>query len=176
MKRRDVLKSAGLFLGYAMTAGTAAAVLGGCSADPTPNWTPSFISEDEAKMIRVLADAIIPGTDTKPGAKDVMIDKFMDERLVQYGKEEDKTKFQEGMAAFISANPNFSAASTEDKLAIIAADLKADSKFMKGMHEQSIVGFCTSERGVKEVLVFDPIPGGYQEVVPVEEVGGIHAY
>ena len=176
MKRRELLKSAGLVLGYAMTAGTAAAVLGGCSADPTPNWTPSFISEDEAKMIRVLADAIIPGTDTKPGAKDVMIDKFMDERLVQYGKDEDKSKFKEGMAGFISANPNFSAASTEDKLAIIRAGLEGDSKFMKRMHEQSIVGFFTSERGAKEVLIFDPIPGKQIGVVPVEEVGGIYAY
>ena len=176
MKRRDLLKTAGLVLGYSLTAGTAAAVMGGCNADPFPGWTPDFITKDDASIVKSIASAIIPGTDTLPGAKDIMIEKFVDATLSLYGKDEQKKMFREGMDAFNVATPNFASLSAEDQLGLIKAELDADSEFMKRMHELSIVGFCTSERGATEVLVFDPIPGGYKAVVPVEEVGGIHAY
>ena len=175
MNRRDILKTAGLVLGYTIAGGTAAAVLGGCSADPKSGWTPSFISESEAKLIRAIADAIIPGTDKLPGAKDVMIDKFFDERLIGYAKPDEKAEFKEGMAALAKAMPNLSSASEEDRLGYVKAELESDSKFMKKQYEMSVTGFCTSERGAKEVLVFDPIPGEYIPVLPVEDVGGIWA-
>lgn len=175
MRRRDVLKTAGLVLGYTITAGTAAAVMSGCNADPVPTWTPSFISEEEAKLIRSMSDVIIPGTDKLPGAKDVMIDKFVDETISQFYKADAQRTFREGFAAFTEAIPEFHSLSAKEKLSTIKKELDADSKFVRKVYELSVTGFCTSERGMKEVLVFDPIPGEQKGSVPVEEVGGIYA-
>ncbi len=178
MKRREVLKTAGLILGYTMTAGTAAAVLGGCSADATPDWTPAFIDKKDIKVLKSIADAIIPGTDKLPGAKDIMIEKFFDERLSLYGKEDEKTKYMDGLAALIEkvqtdSSKSIEKLSQEECLTLVRSELDGNSQFMKSLYEMTVVGFCTSERGAKEVLVFNPIPGEQKGSVPVEEVGGI---
>lgn len=174
MKRRDVLKTAGLVLGYTLTAGTAAAVLGGCSADPTPGWDPKILSDDQVKTLNSIANAIVPGTDKLPGAKDVNIGKFMDERLSMYATEKDLDMFQDGYKSF-AENNKVSGKSQDEILSLVRAELDNESKFMAAVYEQSVVGFCTSERGMKEVLVFKPIPGEQRGCVPFEEVGGIWA-
>ena len=174
MNRRDVLKTAGLVLGYTLTAGTAAAVLGGCSADATPGWTPSLLSDDQVKTLSSIANAIIPGTDKLPGAKDVNIPKFIDERLSIYGDAEEQKLFQDQYTAF-AAKHKVAGMNSEKLLGLVKSELEADSKFMKKVYEQSVAGFCTSERGMKEVLVFKPIPGEQRGEVSVSEVGGIWA-
>ena len=138
MKRRDVLKTAGLVLGYTLTAGTAAAILGGCSADSTPDWTPVLLSQDQVKNLGLMAAAIVPGTDTLPGAKDVNIAKFMDERLSLYASEEDQKKFKEGYDAF-AAKHKINGMSVDEVLTVVKAELDSDSKFMKEVYEQSYV-------------------------------------
>ena len=174
MKRRDLLKTAGLVLGYTLTAGTAAAVLGGCTSDPTPDWTPATLTDDQISTLNRLSDVIIPGTDELPGAKDVNIAKFMDERLSIYASEEEKQLFSQGYTAF-SESHDVSDMSDEEVTTLIKNELAADNKFVKSVYEQSVVGFCTSERGMKEVLVFAPIPGEQRGCIPVEEVDGIWA-
>lgn len=175
MKRRDVLKTAGVLLGYSLTAGTAAAVLGGCSADPGPvGWTPSVLTGDQVSILEKIADAIIPGTEDLPGAKDVSIGKFMDERLSLYSSDEEQGEFHEQYAAFTSTH-NVAKMKADKILELVRSELDADSKFMKKVYEQSVTGFCTSERGMKEVLVFKPIPGEQKGDVSVADVGGIWA-
>lgn len=174
MNRRDVLKTAGLVLGYTLTAGTAAAVLGGCSADATPNWSPEFLSDDQVKLINSMADVIIPGTDKLPGAKDVNIAKFIDETYQYYRNPEQQKKFNEDYKAFTDEH-DFVKLNSDDQLEFIKLQLENNSKFVKTIYEQSVTGFCTSERGSKEVLVFDPIPGEQKGCIPVEEIGGIWA-
>ncbi|WP_235296342.1 gluconate 2-dehydrogenase subunit 3 family protein [Portibacter marinus] len=174
MNRREVLKTAGLVLGYTITAGSAAAILGGCSADPTPNWTPETLKDDQVKTLEKIANAIVPGTDQLPGAKDVNIAKFMDERLSIYATEEEKTAFQEGYSSFVE-NHKVTGMSDQEILDLVKSEIENGSDFMKAVHEQSIIGFCTSERGMKEVLVFKPIPSEQKGCVPLEEVGGIWA-
>ncbi len=181
MKRRDALKTAGLLLGYTMTAGTAAAVMNGCSADSAPEgWAPSFLSGDQTETVKAISNVIIPSMDGKPGAKDIMIEKFFDERIDQYSTAEEKEQYNKMFGDFASmvkekTGKKFSALSEEEQLDIVKAELAADSEFMKGVHEMAVTGFCTSERGMKEVLVFDPIPGDQNGCYPFEEVGGIWA-
>lgn len=178
MKRRDVLKTAGLILGYSITGATAAAVLGGCSADPMKDgasYNPTFLNNSELESIRSIASSIIPGTETLPGAADVMIGKFMDETLSQYGTEERKTAFREGLSTFNSSFSNFGSLGEEEQLSAIRNELDNGSEFMRAFHQMTVTGFCTSERGAKEVLVFKPIPGERRGCVPFEEIGGMYA-
>jgi len=174
MNRRDVLKTAGLMLGYTLTAGTAAAVLGGCSADAAPSWTPSFLSTDQVETLESIANVIIPGTDELPGAKDVNIGKFMDEVLSNYAEKEEQQKFQDNYNTFASMH-NLSVMKENEILDLVKSQLESGSEFMQQVYEQSVTGFCTSERGMKEVLVFKPIPGEQRGDVSVSEVGGIWA-
>ncbi len=174
MNRRDVLKTAGLVLGYTLTAGTAAAVLGGCSADATPGWSPSFLTADQAKVINGMAEVIIPGTDKMPGAKDVNIAKFIDETYMYYKTPEQQQSLNDDFKAFAEEH-DFGAMKDGEKMAFIKSELEKGSKFVKTVYEQSVTGFCTSEKGSKEVLVFDPIPGSQKGCIPLEEVGGIWA-
>jgi len=174
MKRREVLKTAGLVLGYTLTAGTAAAVLSGCSADPTPGWTPEFLTDEQVQTLTSIADAIVPGTETLPGAKDVNIGKFMDEVLSLYAGEEEQKKFQAGYAAFTEEH-QIGSMKREEIEGLVKSQLASGSEFIEAVYEQSITGYCTSELCMKEVFVFKPIPGEQRGCVPVEEIGGIWA-
>jgi hypothetical protein len=44
-------------------------------------------------------------------------------------------------------------------------------RFLFVVREFALLGFFTSERIGKEVLVFDPIPGGFKPCIPMGEVG-----
>ncbi|MGA9270599.1 MAG: gluconate 2-dehydrogenase subunit 3 family protein [Lutimonas sp.] len=44
-------------------------------------------------------------------------------------------------------------------------------KFLLTTREFALLGYFTSERIGTEVLVFDPIPGGYKPCIPLSEVG-----
>ena len=44
-------------------------------------------------------------------------------------------------------------------------------KFLFVVREFSLLGYFSSEQIGKEVLVFDPIPGGYRPCIPLSEVG-----
>ncbi len=44
-------------------------------------------------------------------------------------------------------------------------------RFLFTVREFALLGYFTSERIGKEVLVFDPIPGGYKPCIPVSDVG-----
>lgn len=181
MKRRDALKTAGLLLGYTMTAGTAVAVMNGCNADPAPGgWSPSFLDKDQTETVKAISNVVIPSVDGKPGAKDVMIEKFFDERIDLYSTAEEKEKINQMFSDFAAMvkekkGKKFSALSEEEQLEIVKSELSSGSEFMKEVHEMAVTGFCTSERGMKEVLVFDPIPGEQDGCYPFEEVGGIWA-
>jgi hypothetical protein len=39
------------------------------------------------------------------------------------------------------------------------------------VREFALLGYYSSEQIGKEVLVFDPIPGGYKPCIPLSEVG-----
>jgi hypothetical protein len=80
MKRRDALRTTGLLLGYSMSAGTIAAVMNGCKAPATPDWIPTTLDTATSDLMAELAETILPATDT-PGAKDVLVHRFLDEAL-----------------------------------------------------------------------------------------------
>jgi len=44
-------------------------------------------------------------------------------------------------------------------------------RFLFTVREFALLGYFTSERIGKEVLVYDPIPGGFKPCIPVSDVG-----
>lgn len=59
----------------------------------------------------------------------------------------------------------------EAELADQDLDPYALYRFLFVVREFTLLGYCTSEKIGKEVLVFDPIPGGFKPCIPLSEVG-----
>src|SRR5690242_16925280 len=83
--RREALRRATILLGGALSASTVAGVLAGCgdSQAAGPHWTPRALSTDQAELVVVVAEQIIPTTET-PGARAALVDRFIDTMLAEY--------------------------------------------------------------------------------------------
>lgn len=183
MDRREALKRSSLMLGFAITAGTAAAVLNGCKAEPSLDWKPKNLSLDQIKLVSEISDIILPKTDT-PGAIDAQVDRFVDSMLESYSST-DRETFLNALKSFDAKaeklhKKKFVECASNEKIKVMDA-MVADSKG-KGktspfflLREATIVGFCTSEIGAKEFLKYDPVPGPYQGCVDLNSIGAAWA-
>jgi len=180
MDRREALKTSSLLLGYTITAGTAAAVLNGCSADPSIDWNPTNLNARQAVLLAELVETIIPATET-PGAKDALVDRFIDAVLDCYPAEE-KDKFLQQLDAFdkdMQENHGKSFVKADDETrkmamnALVAASEKDPaSNMFRQLKEWTVTGYCTSEVGATEHLNWNPVPGApYQGCIDFSEVG-----
>ena len=176
MNRREALKTSGLILGYTVTAGTVAAVMNGCAADPALDWAPKNLTVDQALFLDELSEMIIPKTET-PGAKDALVNRFIDEILDTYSAEDKAEHLAELDAMMLSVNEEygkkFIKCSPEDQKAVLdawVADKK--SNMFPQIKEWTVVGYCTSEAGATEHLYWDPVPGApFQGCIDFDEVG-----
>ena len=127
MKRREALKTTGLALGYSLSAGTVAAIMNGCKAPTETGWMPSTVDQPTIELIAEVAETILPATDT-PGAKDVLVHRFVDEILgIAYGPKQ-KAHMMSGLSNLSKdLGGSFLKMSAEDKLnAVVALEEAAD--------------------------------------------------
>jgi len=182
MDRREVLKTSALMLGYAITAGTAAAVLNGCKADRALDWKPEYLDLNKSFMVGDIAELIIPKTDT-PGAKEAKVDRFIDAMLGAW-KPADREKFISGLDAFNVESEKqfkrgFSKCTPEQQakvLDVLVKDSEGKSEHIfKSVRELTVLGYCSSEEGATTLLTYDPVPGPYQGCIDFSEVGATYA-
>ena len=185
MNRRDALKYTGVAFGYAATAGSLAAFMQSCQAEVnSDDWSPKTFSKEQVEMIAEFAETLLPATDT-PGAKDVLVHRYLDEYYTGYYKPENKTKELEIFATLethlneAGAKP-FVKVTPEERLKVLTelnnAAIKAEnpSPVMKAylnMKGKVISTYFTSEKIGTEVLAYQPIPGPYKGCIPLSDVG-----
>ncbi|MEM9823030.1 MAG: gluconate 2-dehydrogenase subunit 3 family protein [Bacteroidota bacterium] len=100
MTRRDAIKRTALIMGYAVSATATMGVLNGCSADPAEKgWQPAFFDKEQIQLVAEMAEQILPATDT-PGAKEVLVHRFMDQMLNDCYIPELQQRFTEGLKGF----------------------------------------------------------------------------
>lgn len=203
MKRRDALKSTGLVLGYSLSAGTIAAVMNGCKAPTETGWMPTTLDKGSVDLIAEIAETILPATDT-PGAKDVLVHRFVDEAITKALRPNQKAhiiKGIKGLGPMIKdlTGSSFMDMNAEERLAAVIkledtadafnkdfyakqrakneaenagkeperagpmVDIEATEfrHFYSDLKGLITAGYFTSEKVGKEVLAYDPIPGGY---------------
>ncbi len=188
MKRRDAIKNTALLMGYAVSASTIAALMGGCQADtktPANVWKPKAMTDTQLNTVREAAERILPATEGIVGAKDVMVERFVDEMLDGAYKPEKIAAFKQGLDdleadAQATYNNTFASLKPEEMDALItkigkAAMAEKDQEkevepFFFALKEITLIGFFTSEKVGEEVLNYLPIPAGYNGDVPISEI------
>ncbi|MGB3080559.1 MAG: gluconate 2-dehydrogenase subunit 3 family protein [Saprospiraceae bacterium] len=189
MERREAIKYTAFFMGATLSASTIAALIEGCKVDTSETWVPSHFTKEEADFVNELSETILPKT-TTPGAKDAMVDRFLDTvRPLRYTAEENE-KFKTGINTlmerakkdlgkdFVREAPEkrLEWVNTIDKNSYDAIHANPDMKneerpFYLSLKEQILGGYFSSETVAKNFFAFDPIPGSYDPCMPYEKVG-----
>lgn len=192
MDRRKALKSAGVLAGASLAMPSLMSLLQACKNTPRLEWQPLFFTEQEARLVGSLADAILPRTDT-PGALDVKADLFIDTLLAKAYPPQGQELFRADLARFeadcqAAHGARFADLDESDRQAVLTRAEQESGTFNRGVWgtavgEQKSVGFYrsfkslaiwayfSSEEMGENVLRYDPIPGAYRGCIPLSEVG-----
>ena len=129
-----------------------------------PGWTPSFLSADQDQLVTVMAEAIIPATDT-PGATAAFVNRYVD-AILGDADEQEQDDFVRGLEwvdrrSQSMFGQDFVAATAEQQNALLtiigSGDEHSDADdvgraFFDDMKAKTIVGYFTSEVGINEEL------------------------
>ena len=187
MTRRQALRRTAGLLGGVISMPVWSGVLSGCTADGGADWSPVILSPGQNEMVTLLAERIIPATDT-PGAQAANVNRFIDKMVGESFLPEDRDRFMEGLTAFDKRcqdvhDTSFVDATEEQQVALIAevddetfgddapAPDPENPSFFRMMKELVVVGYYTSEIGASQELKINIVPGYYDGDVPYEEIG-----
>ena len=121
MNRRQALQHVALLLGGAVSAPVLHNMLSGYQ--PKNPWAPQALNAEQDKIVTIIADMIIPVTDT-PGAQAVQVNQFIDLMLSEWLKPEDRDRFMAGFAELEArcadqCGKHFLEASPEERIKLI---------------------------------------------------------
>ncbi len=180
MDRREVLRRVAFIMGGAVSAPTVSAFLSGCQRTEEVGVELLTFSPDQYKRVSVIAEHIIPATDT-PGAIDVGVPQFIDTMLHHCYEEKERNAFLQGLDqlekdtqekyddAFVDIKPEeqlelLKAYQTE---ALAQREAGSPPAFIRTMRELTLLGYFTSEPGATETLNYIAVPGRYDGCMPL---------
>lgn len=179
MKRREVLNRSGWILGSAVFGTTLITAIEACQPKVQQK-EEGILGHDQLELVKALADTIIPKTDT-PSASEVGVPQYIDLLLKDVFQPDAAREFMEGLATLNEACqarsgkgiPTLSKQEQHDFLLAIETDVYAfdtdlEMPFYLTFKKLCISVYFTTEQGIKQNLVYNPIPGGYQGDVPLD--------
>ncbi len=143
-----------------------------------PSMAPGLLKDDALALTGILADHILPATDT-PGALAVGAHRTISHMLLACGTEAQQQAFVAGLARFeaqvqAETDKRFSALPASRQVALLQAiDVgKApfaaqDQQFFRQLKSYTLFAYYTSEAGSTRELAYLPVPGGFKGNVPV---------
>jgi hypothetical protein len=175
LNRRDTLRGLALTVGAAATGWAGAAV-----ATTALSWTPTSLTPEEAQILDVVAELIIPPTDT-PGAREAGAPQFIDRAMANYCEKWEIDQLTAGFArmdsdAKAAHGKLFVALAPEQQVALLnvydrEAAGSTNGHFFPLLKDYVTVGYFTSELGATMALKYDPVPGAFNACVPLAEIG-----
>jgi hypothetical protein len=181
LNRRDAIRG-----GLALTIGAAATGWAGQAAASALTWTPTALTPDQARVLDVVAELIIPATDT-PGARAAGVPQFIDRALANYYDKAQVEQLVGGLTrmdadARAAHGADFTALTSQQQVALLttyeqeAITLRTQTPSQKNhffpvLEDMVTVGYFTSEPGATVALQYDPVPGAYHGCVPLAEIG-----
>lgn len=186
MKRRSAIKLSLGTLGFCLSGVTLTSLVCRCKTDHSTDWVPGIFSSDQSKLVERLVDIIIPATSRGPGAAEALVHRYLDEAVATYFSERERTQFFNILTEIDThsndlAGKSFVGMDEGKQLQVVTewAESSDDFKPTKPGDEHSFLlfrrltkhAFFTSEVGCKQVLNYDPIPGGYSGCIDLPENG-----
>ncbi|UZR95733.1 gluconate 2-dehydrogenase subunit 3 family protein [Chondrinema litorale] len=182
MNRRNAVKRISALAGGTLSTPLIAAILNGCKPSEKPDWLPEFLSPEQDQIVIEVSELIIPTTDT-PGAKEALVNRYIDLVLKDCYTPEDQKSFLEGINSLNKAakdeyGNDFVDCEKEEQVALLkkfdeeaynGANTSGKKPFFRFMKELTVVGYCTSEVGATQALNFVAVPGAYNGCMPYKE-------
>lgn len=180
MNRRQMLKYTAFITGGAISAPFATAFLSSCSK-PAQVGTASdlhFFNPDQFKWITLLADTILPRTDS-PSATDVNVHYIIDSMLGLVFEEEYKNDFMKQWVElenylnrqnFLQLEPSMREKMLSELELGQENELSEVRQVFKEIKQQTIAYYLTTEEIGENYLNYNPIPGEYKPCISVEDV------
>ena len=176
MKRRDLLRTVGAATALSFLPGQADQAWARLLTGYRPA---NGLSSAQLSLVSVMADAIIPRTDT-PGATDVGVPAFIDRLYGEFMTDAERRLLIDGLAeveksAMSTGGRAFARLAAERQDAVLLAIARAEEgreeSAFRLFRSATVLGYFTSEEVGRKVLNYDPVPGRYDGCVPIEEVG-----
>jgi hypothetical protein len=174
-RRSALIKIAGL-CGLALS-GDALAALAGSGKTPA---VPGLLSADALALTGVLAEHVIPATDT-PGALAVGAHRTIDHMLQVCATRPEQQSFIAGLervdaVALAETGKRFRALPPTRRVALLhaldsgtAPFTAQDQHFFRQLKSYTLFAYYTSEAGSTRELAYLPVPGGYKGNVPLRK-------
>lgn len=195
LNRRQVLQRVAYLMGGAVSAPAVLGLLNGCAPKQDTSWQPVVFTKEQGALVAVIAETIIPRTDT-PGAKDVGVPAFIDTMLKDVYTQEDRDRYLTGLKAFDDAartahGKSFVDLNKSQQTELVrkfhdeavAVELAYDPRpktlrrpFILMTKELTLLGFFCSEPGATQVLQYAAVPGAFQACVPLAQAGNGKAW
>ncbi|HSB96205.1 MAG TPA: gluconate 2-dehydrogenase subunit 3 family protein [Spongiibacteraceae bacterium] len=193
MNRRDILKITAALLGAGLSGSLSQNVMAGLV--PTDKPTRAIFDARSSKMVAVLAELIIPKTET-PGAIEAGAPAFIEMMVADWFNDGERKIFFDGLAALdefckTQYKKNFMACDeTQRTAALKSAEQQAttyksngpmfdfsqkfvdqNTPFFTKLKELTVLGYFTSEVGARQVLSYNPMPMRYEGDYDFDKVG-----
>jgi hypothetical protein len=170
MHRRDLFRllSASALIPFLPGEATAAARFGHAAHRAVRTGSLGTLSPEQARLVSVVADMIIPRTET-PGASDVDVTGFIDHLLTEWYTPRECQEILAGIDRLIAVG--FADLPEEQRIARMAAldGMKAEPASPEAavatIKSLTVYGYFTSERVVKEVTRDPIVPGRFEGCV-----------
>jgi gluconate 2-dehydrogenase gamma chain len=163
-------------------------------------WTPKALTPDQARVLEVVAELIMPRTDT-PGAREAGVPAFVDRAVATFSAPSEAAAIRAGLdhidaiarathgrdfAALTPAQQTAQLAAYETPQAAAPAPVggrgdtetgltnpiaRPSAMFFPLLKDLVTVGYFTSELGATRAVRYDPVPGAYRGCVPLSEIG-----
>ncbi len=132
------------------------------------------LNSEKLDLLKVVSDIIFPETET-PSARQAGVHLYIDYFVHEYYSEERRSEFFEMLEKCLGSPSWFLGRSQSEQVAVIekmdnTLGTDAEIDFYRNLKNMIISAFFSSEVGAKQILKFDPVPGGYQEM-PLQKVG-----
>lgn len=192
MNRREILKMASIAFGAGFSGSLSLRVLAG--EVPTAQASRALFKDGTKKMVATLTELIIPATDT-PGAIEAGTPTFVEMMVSDWYKDGERKIFFDGLVAlddFCKAQykKSFNACTQAAQIAALTdAEAKAktyiaptktdlsgkhvdeNTPFFTKLKELTVIGYFSSEVGVKQELAYNPMPMRYEGDYDFDKIG-----
>ena len=195
MNRREALKGVALLTGGALSPSIISAVLSGVTIGGSgKKWMPKIVNSEQNDLITVIAELIIPETDT-PGAKAAKVNQFIDLMLADWFTVAERNHFFKGLtdldaqaekkyftkfvACAIEKQTNILKKLEKDTFSQKNYNSTEDSQnstlkpLFNQMKELTLTGYFTSEIGATQELKYYVATNKFDGCIPFDEIGRV---